>query len=226
MKKIFFIFLGFFIVVSAFSETLLFWNFSQEEIQRQSFKDWLEKENLEPQKGFGKFPFEAQFRNNRLYITSKKNNFGFYGRETKIEGATKLRITWGIEKFYTKGDNWLAGIQRIPIHLTLSFGEKKISSGSPFVPNVPYFISFILTKNIDNTKLYTAKFYKKGGRYYCSSCPIQEGERVVTEIDLLPVLEKAYGMKNVPVISLVSFGLDNRGTSLDAISFIEKIEIF
>jgi hypothetical protein len=188
-------------------------------------KDWLKKNEFEAQKGFGRFPFEAKFQNNALYIFHKRKNFGLYGKEVKIEGAKKLRVTWGVDKFFSEGDDWLAGKRKIPVHVTLSFGEEKIDSGSTVIPNVPYFISFILSKNADNSKFYTGKFFKKGGRYHCASCPIEKGQVVVTEVDLLPVLQKAFGFKEIPVITLVSFGADTRETSFDGVSFIKKIEI-
>lgn len=224
MKKILFILASFVFVSSLLAEQLLVWDFSQIS-KNHTFADWLKKENFEPQKGIGSFPFIAEFKNSRLHIVHTKENFGLYGVKQKLKNAQKLRVTWGVEKFFTKGDNWLKGMKRIPIHVTLSFGEEKISSGSFVVPKLPYFITFILTENIDNTKFYTAKYYKKGGRYYCASCPIEKGAVVVTEVDLLPILQKNYGLKQVPDITLVSIGVDNRSTSLDAIAFIEKVEV-
>ena len=170
------------------------------------------------------FPFKTSFEKNRLYLKSESENFGLYGVELKVK-AKKIRIHWGVDKFYDKGGDWDNSEKRDPISLTVVFGDKKISSGGFAVPNLPYFVSIFLAKKASNDKAYKGNYYKKGGRYICPNCPITAGEVVITELDFLPFLKKEYGLKEVPKITGLSFGLDARDTSAKGIAFIEKIEL-
>ena len=224
MKKILFILCWSLLVLDIFAEEkqLLLFDFSS---ATTTAKKWLKKNDFKDYKGFGRFPFDAKLQNKRLYIINKKKNFGFYGKEVEIQGAKKLRVTWGIDKFFTKAGDKLKIAQNIHVYVTLSFGDEKLDSGSALIPNVPYFISFVLSKSSDNTTFQKGKYYQKGGRYYCPSCPAKQKEVVVSEVDLLFAVKQAFNLQRVPKITAVSFGVDNRKTSWDAVSFIEKIEI-
>lgn len=188
-------------------------------------EQWLETNKFEVQKGpFKGLPFKLTAEKNRLYVKSNGNNWGLYIKKLKLEKAKKIRIFWGVEKFYTKGDDWKADLKRTALSITVSFGDKKISSGGFGVPGVPYFINLFISKNADNTKAYKGKYYTKGGRYLCPSCPVKVNEVVITEFEFLPTLTKEFGLKEVPKITGIAIGVDARGTSMDSIAFIEKIQ--
>ena len=187
---------------------------------------WLKKNKFESQKLPTKgFPFQMEFKNNRLYLTNIIANFGSYGQELNLKNAKKIKIYWGIDKFLEEGDNWESKIKRNSLSVTVLFGDKKLPSGSVVVPKLPYYIHIFLSKSAKKNKVYAGKFYKKGGRSICPSCPIKEGEKVITELEFLPILKKEFGLKEVPKISGISFGVNVSKTSVNSVGFIEKIEI-
>ena len=225
MKKILFtLIIGFFVCffsTNLFAEEKLFSiNFDQ---ATGNAKNWLKNNGFE-QKGLGSIPFDTHFKDGELIITHKKKGYGLYGKEIKIDGVKKLRIVWGIKEPFGVEKRKPAVRENLMLHITLSFGEEKISSGSAFVPKLPYFISFILAEHADKNTFYQGKYYKKGGRYYCVSCPIKNNEVITSEIDLLPVLQKAFNFTEIPPVTLISFGIDNRQANSNAITFIQKIE--
>ena len=76
------------------------------------------------------------------------------------------------------------------------------------------------------SEAYTGKYYKTGGRYFCTPCGVPVGERVVTEFDLDQAFRMQFGQTVVPPISRFGFQMNTKGTSGGAKAFLEKVEFF
>jgi len=164
-----------------------------------------------------------RFTDNGLALSTERNVAGLISREVSISGADRLRVVWGVER-YPEGADWEGGVYRVPIAVMLSFGEKTISSGSLFVPDVPYFISLFLSRNAQPGKAYTAKYYKQGGRYFCDPCAPAPGETVVTEINLDDAFREQFEASEVPPITGLSIQMNTKDTAGGARSYLQRIE--
>lgn len=160
----------------------------------------------------------------QIWFESVKKTFGFYAKELTPQEATHLRIEWGVEK-YPEGSDWDQKIRREAIAVIVSFGTEKISSGSLFVPNLPYFISIFLEKNAQPKKLYEGRYFKEGGRYYCASEPSLWYETIVSEIDLSDLFERSFQKKILPITG-IAMEVDTSATKGKSKAFIKNIEFF
>ena len=165
---------------------------------------------------------KARFEKGMLILEIDDDINGLITKEVRIDSATKVRIEWGVNR-YLKEANWEKGVLREAIGFIVSFGDEKISSGSFVVPNVPYFIVIFLGQHEIEGKAYLGKYYKKGGRYFCSPCGSKPGQTVVTEFDLAETFKSQFRKSSVPHISGFSFEVDARGTSGNSQVFIKSI---
>jgi len=165
---------------------------------------------------------KARFEEGMLVLEVDDDINGLITKEARIEGATKVRVEWGVNR-YLKEANWEKGVLREAIGFIVSFGDEKISSGSFVVPNVPYFIVIFLGQHEIEGKAYLGKYYKKGGRYFCSPCGSEIGKTVVTEFDLAETFKSQFGKSTVPFISGFSFEVDARDTDGNSQVFIKSI---
>jgi len=164
-----------------------------------------------------------RFTDRGLMLSTDDAITGLFAQELRLTGAERVRATWGVER-YPEGANWEQGTYRVPIAIMISFGEQKISSGSLFVPNVPYFISLFLSKNAKPGKAYTANYYHKGGRYFCDPCSPPAGETVTTTFDLTTTFKRTFDQTSVPPITGFSFQMNTKDTRGGARAFIERVE--
>ncbi|PCI29139.1 MAG: hypothetical protein COB67_04810, partial [SAR324 cluster bacterium] len=150
-----------------------------------------------------------------------------------LQGATHLRIEWGVEQ-YPEGANWNGPKSktrntREPVSLMIFFGEKKVDSGSAFVPNLPYFISFFLGEKERSDQTYYGNYWQEGGRYFCIPCDGSTGKTFVTEVNLAETFQKNFG-KKAPAITGLTIEVDVQKTrkrnGRHAKAFIQKIELF
>jgi len=182
--------------------------------------DWFKQESFKLQNDADEI--KARFESGRLVLEVNKDITGLFTKSVRIEGASKVRIEWGVDQ-YPEGANWENGMLREAIGVIVSFGDKKISSGSFVVPDVPYFIGIFLGEHEDEGKAYLGNYFKKGGRYFCSPCGSKVGQTVVTEFDLAETFIREFGQSKVPFISSISFEIDARDTNGRSKAFIKSM---
>lgn len=164
-----------------------------------------------------------RFSEKGLVLSTDGREAGLFARELKLTEASRIRVTWGVER-YPEGADWENGVYRVPIAVMISFGEKEIESGSWFVPDAPYFISLFLSKNAEPGKAYTANYYHEGGRYFCQPCTPPEGETVTTEFDLDNAIRNEFDQSEVPAITGFSFQMNTEDTRGGAKAYIKRVE--
>lgn len=165
---------------------------------------------------------KARFENGLLVLKTDDDINGLFAKSVHIDDAAIVRIEWGVKQ-YPQGANWEKGLLREAIALIVSFGDKKISSGSFVIPNVPYFIGIFLGQHETEGKAYLGNYFKKGGRYFCSPCGSGLGQMVVTEFNLAETFKKQFGKSTVPFISTFSFEIDTRDTDGNSEVFIKSV---
>lgn len=183
------------------------------------------------QQGFQfKLKFEAlnpKFENGALVLSTERPEAGVAGyifaEGEELARVERLRIVWGVSKF-PEGADWERGINRTALAVMVSFGHERISSGLPFgLFAAPYFISpFIGAREIEG-KIYTGRFWKKGGRYVCIKSP-NPGETVVTDLNVNLLFQKVFDKKVTPPVTAVGIQMNTKGTEGKAAAFIKKIE--
>ncbi len=183
--------------------------------------DWLKE------KGF-KFRLDAgdlapRFENDRLVLETSQRKGGLFELAVHIPRAKRIRIEWGVRR-YPQGANWSLGKTAVAIAVMTSFGRKRISSGSLFVPNAPYFLGLFLGEKEVARKTYTGNYYQAGGRYYCMPCGVAAGESVVTELNLIQAFREEFGVVEVPPITRFGFQMNTKLASGGAEAFIMKVE--
>lgn len=181
-------------------------------LKQQGFLFRLDADELRP-----------EFKNNRLILQTSCQKAGLFELPLQLPKVTRLRVSWGVER-YPSGADWSRGITAVPIAVMTSFGTKKITSGSLFVPNAPYFIGLFLGQKEVANRVYLGNYYKKGGRYYCTPCRTQAGERVVTDFDLAGAFRAGFDTAAMPLVSRFGFQMNTRRTAGGAAAFIEKVE--
>ena len=166
---------------------------------------------------------EMNFKNESLYLSSKKPLAGFAIQEVKIEGATHLRTTIGIVR-YPNGDSWEKGILREPLAITISFGKETASSGSIFLPDLPYFLSIFMDKHGVKNKSYKGNYRKDSGRYFCLPCNLQESTEETVELELSDRFFQHFN-KKPPYISAIAISVNTTDTEANSLSFIKNIQL-
>ena len=164
-----------------------------------------------------------RFENGRLVLQTESARAGLFELPVHLSGVEWLRVAWGVER-YPHGADWSRGVTAVPVAVMTSFGTRKISSGSLFVPNAPYFIGLFLGEKERGDRVYRGNYYKKGGRYYCTPCGTPTGRRVVTVFDLATAFRSEFELEDIPPISRFGFQMNTKRTSGGAEAFIEKVE--
>lgn len=181
-------------------------------LKQQGFEFKLDAEELNP-----------HFENHRLVLETRGEEAGLFIRKLSIIGTQRIRITWGVDR-YPQGADWNKGTFRVPIAVMISFGEKRVSSGSFFVPNSPYFIGLFLGEKAQEGRAYTANHYHKGGRYFCIPCPSPPGKTVTTEFNFDKAFKQQFGISPTPPISSFGFQMNTKDTQGGARAFLKNVE--
>jgi hypothetical protein len=166
---------------------------------------------------------DLKFQNGRLMIENPEDSNGLLYKEIEISNAKRIRIEWGVDAF-PAGVDWEKGVTRDAIMVIVTFGKKKIDSGSFYIPNLPYFIGIFLGEKEKEGKPYTGSYYKKGGRYFCAPCNSAPGETVITDFELQERFSQVFKKSSVPPISSFVIESDSRDLEGAARVFIKKIE--
>lgn len=165
----------------------------------------------------------SRFENGKLIIETRDDINGIFYKEVNLKKAKRIRIEWGILQ-YPEGADWEKGVYREAIGVVITFGKKKISSGSFVVPNVPYFIGIFLGEHEPEGKAYTGNYYKKGGRYFCLPCNSPVGKTIITEFDLEKNFKEQFHLSTIPPITGLAIEADTRDTRGFSKAFLRKIE--
>jgi hypothetical protein len=182
-------------------------------LKRQGFEFHLRAHALAP-----------RFERGRLVLETATETAGGFVQTLNVPHVRHLRVRWGVDR-YPQGADWTKGVYRVPIAVMVSFGEDKIASGSLFIPNAPYFLSVFLGEHEQEGRAYTARYYKKGGRYFCQPCGVPPGQTVVTEFDLETHFTEQLQQRVLPSVSSVSFQMNTTDTTGGARAFLINIEL-
>jgi len=189
-------------------------------------ENWLESKGFKFKDGIMiRSKLDLDIDDGALVIKAKEPVRGFLANESvEVKDYSKVRIEWGIRK-YPDGASYEKGIRNEALILYIFFGDKKISSGSIFIPNRPYFVGLFLCKDERPNYPYKGRYYHEGGRFVCLGKP-KPGERVVSEFDLKKGFQTYFGKNEVPVISGISLGMDttSSGDGGKAAAFIKSIK--
>ena len=184
--------------------------------------DWLEKKGFELQLGAKKL--KPHFRGNRLRLQSNGEDAGLFVKALNLPNAKRIRIFWGVER-YPQGADWENGVNAVSLAVMVSFGKKKMESGAFYIPDAPYFIGLFLGEKEHEGKAYTGRYFRKGGRYFCSPCGVSPGTMVVTEFDLEKNFKSQFSESKVPPLSRFGFQVNTKNTRGGSEAFLHKVEI-
>jgi hypothetical protein len=186
---------------------------------------WLKKQGFQFKLGFE--ALNPRFEKGALVLSTERPEAGVVGytfpEGKELSGVERVRITWGVSKF-PEGADWEHGINRTAIAVMVSFGRERLSSGLPLgIFAAPYFISpFIGAKEVEG-KIYTGRFWKKGGRYVCVRSS-NAGDTVVTDLPVDQLFKRLFGKTPTPFVTAIGIQMNTKGTEGKAAAFIAKIE--
>jgi hypothetical protein len=167
---------------------------------------------------------DLHFNGQGLVVETRDKKAGLFVKELRLVDASAVRVTWGVDR-YPVGADWDNGVQRVPIAVMVWLGDEKIESGSMFVPDSTYFASLFLGEKEKAGKAYKGKYYKKGGRYYCSPCGVPAGETVVAELNLQQVFASEFKKPALPPVTGLGFQINTKDTDGGARAFLKRIEV-
>src|SRR5215468_5334585 len=163
-------------------------------------------------------------KDDTLVLEAKRRALGLLLNEKDVPGSGRIRIEWGVDAF-PPGASYDKGVRSEAIMIFTFFGKEKVSSGSLFVPDSPYFIGLFLCESGKTDHPYTGRFFKAGGRYVCVHTT-KIGEKVVSEFDLGKAAEEYFKLSEVPPISgfAIAIDTDNAKAPGTAKSWVKRIE--
>ena len=165
-----------------------------------------------------------RFEQGRLVLETAKETAGVFVQKLNLPGVRRLRVRWGVDR-YPRGADWAKGVYRVPLAVMVSFGEEKIDSGSMVIPNAPYFLGVFLGEHEQEGRAYTARYFTKGGRYFCQPCGVKPGQTVVTEFDLEQHFTEQFQHSVLPPVSSMSFQMNTTDTTGGARAFLITVEL-
>lgn len=165
-----------------------------------------------------------RFLNGRLMLEMETGWLGMLVKRTQIQGATKMRIVWGMSELPPSAD-WQGELKREGLGVAVTFGKELHDSGTYFLPKLPPFFVVFFGQKEKADQTYLGKYYQETGRYYCGTCGLAQadGQEVVTLFDLAANYEKEFGKGPMPEITSVSFEFDTREVE-GAKGFIKKVQ--
>ena len=165
-----------------------------------------------------------RFERGRLVLETAKETAGVLVQKLHVPGVRRLRVRWGVDR-YPRGADWTKGVYRVPIAVMVSFGEDKMASGSMLIPDAPYFLSVFLGEHEQEGRAYTARYFTKGGRYFCQPCGVKPGQTVVTEFDLATHFTEQFQHSVLPPVSSLSVQMNTTDTTGGARAFLITVEL-
>lgn len=173
-----------------------------------SVEDWLAAKGFKFEQGArDRTKLDLNVDNGELVLDAKKPVSGFLIDESAdVKTFSKVQVEWGISKF-PAATSYEKGINNEALMLYIFFGYDKISSGSLFIPNSPYFIGLFLCDGEKINFPYKGRYFHKSGRFVCVARP-KTHETVITEFEIAKAFKEYFAMDEVPVISGISLGVD------------------
>jgi hypothetical protein len=159
-----------------------------------------------------------------LILEAKRRLRGFLLNDSlKLEKVSTIRIEWGIIQ-YPQDVSYARKVNNEALMLYVFFGRERVSSGSVFIPDSPYFIGLFLCDDGQVNFPYKGQYFHTGGRFVCLGQP-KPNETIVSEFDLGAAFRRYFG-KNMPGITGVGLGVDTSaaGRNGTAEAFIKSIE--
>jgi hypothetical protein len=189
--------------------------------------DWLKQKGFElKQDAADKDKILLSQSDGALRLDVKEQAFGLIIREKDLPGANSLRLHWGVSE-YPDGASYQRGVDNEAIMFYVFFGQKKLPSGSMFIPDSPYFLGFFLCQDGSDAleKPYVGHHFKKSGRYICVEHP-GTGKTTVTELDLVKAFRDSFDLDHVPAVSGISIEVDTSDSKNDgkASAFLQRVE--
>jgi hypothetical protein len=188
--------------------------------------DWLARKGFEPKR-------EAANANrvllshtgSALVLETKERAAGLLLSKVNIATYSKIRIKWGVNAF-PPAASYANGIRSESIMIYVFFGTEKISSGSPLVPDSPYFIGLYLCDSDPVGVPFKGRYFQAGGRYVCID-HASRGEEVITNYPLAKAFRQMFGQSQAPPISALGVGIDTENAKGNGVakSFLIEIEL-
>lgn len=190
-------------------------DFSKAASEAENPSDWFNGKGFQSQ--FAD-KIKLQFESGGISFAARRSSIAVWGLEKDIPSATKVRIRWGVN-IYPNGANYEIGRNYSAISLNIAFGKEKFSSGFPFIPSAPYFISLFPGEKESAGKIFKHKYWKKTSRHICVSSGAPEHQLITTDFDLKGSFEQLW-LKEMPTISgfLIAINTNNKSKA-----YIQKI---
>ena len=197
------------------------------------FSDYASGPSLDWVKGKGLAP-EQDIANERkivlagsdraLHLEARSPALGLLLSETDIPSYSRIRIEWGVEAF-PPGASYEQGVRSDAVMVYVFFGTQKISSGSMFVPDSPYFLGLFLCDSDRTNFPYVGRYFKLGGRYVCID-RTGVGEAVTSDYDLADAFLRFFERDTLVAISGIAIGIDTKSAKGDgsAKGYIRRLE--
>jgi hypothetical protein len=178
--------------------------------------------------------FEMKRRAGEVFVTPAENVLvletgekaaGLLVSEVNVSRYSKIRITWGVSAF-PPGASYVKGVRSEAIMVYVFFGSEKLPSGSPIIPDMPYFIGLSLCETDPVGEGFKGRYFQAGGRYVCID-RVHKGEAVITEYPIADAFRRLFGQSQAPAITGMGVAIDTESAKGNGVakSFISKIEI-
>lgn len=201
------------------SDTVYEVDFSKASSEAENPSDWFNGKGFKSQ--FAN-KVKLQFEADGISFSTRRSTIAVWGLEKDIPLATKIRVQWGVIT-YPSGANYEIGRNYSAISLNIAFGKEKFSSGFPFIPSAPYFLSLFPGEKESKGKIYKHKYWKKTSRHICVSSGVPEHQVITTDFDLKGSFEQIWS-KAMPEISgfLIAINTNNKSKAyIQKISFLK-----
>lgn len=196
-----------------------------------SEEDWLQGKGFKFEKDMrNRNRIDLEINNGSLTIEAKRRAFGFMVNETvNVPEFTHVEIDWGVNQF-PEGASYEQGIRNEAIMVVIFMGDERLSSGSLFIPDSPYFIGLFICHGDDRVNYpYLGTYFKKSGRYVCGDSS-EANEIVTTRFELLEAYRTYFDKErdDDPGISGLAIAVDTKKAQGGgkASAFIREIRFY
>ena len=142
-----------------------------------------------------------------LMLEAKGRLRGFLLNDSlKLEKVSTIRIEWGIIQ-YPQDVSYARKVNNEALMLYVFFGKERVSSGSVFIPDSPYFIGLFLCDDGQVNFPYKGQYFHTGGRFVCLGQP-KPNETIVSEFDLERRVQEVLRQEEVGYVPLAEVGAE------------------
>ncbi len=142
-----------------------------------------------------------------LVIEALRPARGFLVQPT-INGApfSSIEIEWGVAR-HPQNASYERRLNNEAIMVHVFFGADKRPSGSPFVPDIPYFVGLFLCNGDRVGHPYVGRHYRDSGRYVCLGSPTTR-DPLTSRFDLAQGIRALFGQSFARAVSGYSISVD------------------